>query len=63
MAIGRAPRFPLTTGENTFFAPQESPPSIENIIKITKLARFGRVGRQRNFGSTKPGRQRIGSEI
>jgi hypothetical protein len=55
--------FPLSTGENTFSEPQKSPLSIENIIEISKLVPFGTTWRQRNFGTQKPGRQRIGSRI
>ncbi|HYP38669.1 MAG TPA: hypothetical protein VEQ62_20275 [Stellaceae bacterium] len=54
---------PLSTAENSVYAPENCRVGIKNPVKISLLNASGRTGRQRKSGAGCAGRQRTGSGI
>ena len=59
----RAPPIPLSTAENSVYAPENCRVGIKNLVEISLLNASGRAGRQRKSGTCCAGRQRTGSGI
>jgi hypothetical protein len=54
---------PLSTAENSIYAPENCRVGIENLVQISLLNASGRAGRQRKSGACCADRQRTGRGI